>query len=145
MKISLVYTSGGTLIPETDYDADLKKHLHPGKTYVADIKLKRNSDHHRMYFAMINTAWEFLPEKTQKYFHNSIESFRKFVEITAGHSEVYFNPKLGDWVEGPKSIAFDKMDQAEFEDLYMRVRAVLDPLMHRYMSTEEFNGLFLKF
>lgn len=145
MTVNLVYTNNGTLIPETDTDAEIKRSLKPGQTYVADIKIKRNADHHRKYFAMLNTAWEFLPENVQSFYKHNVEVFRKYLEITVGHCEIFFSPKRMEWVEGPKSIAFDKMDQAEFEALYNRVRTLLDTLMSRYMTKEQFETLFLPY
>lgn len=144
MKLHLVNTANGFLLPESDYDYEQKLHLKVGETYSADIHLVRNAEFHRKYFKMIRTAWDYLPEALQYFFHNS-EGFRKHVEITAGYYEPFFSPRLQEWVEGPKSIAFDKLDQGEFEKLYNRVRAVLDSILTKYISQEEFEKNFLSF
>ena len=144
MKLHLVNTANGFLVPESDFDYYQKRHLKVGETYSADIHLVRNAEHHRKYFKMIRTAWEYLPEPLQYFFHNS-EGFRKHVEMTAGYSEPFFSPKLQEWVEGPKSIAFDKLDQAEFEELYNQVRSVLDTILAKYITEEEFKRNFLPF
>ena len=65
--------------------------------------------------------------------------------MTAGYSEPFFSPKLQEWVEGPKSIAFDKLDQGEFEELYNQVRSVLDTILAKYITQEEFERNFLPF
>ena len=144
MKLHLVNTASGFLIPESDYDFNQKNQLRVGETYSADIHLVRNAEHHRKYFKMIRTAWEFLPESLQYFFHDS-EGFRKHVEITAGYSEPFYSPKLQEWGEGPKSIAFDKLDQGEFSKLYTAVRGVLDNILTKYISQEQFEQFFMPF
>lgn len=144
MKLHLVNTANGFLVPESDYDYAQKLHLKVGETYAVDIKPDRNADFHRKYMKMLRTAWEFLPEPAQYFFHN-VDGFRKHVEITAGYCEPFFSPTLQEWVDGPKSIAFDKLDQAEFETLYNEVRGVLDSILTRYISQEEFEKYFLPF
>lgn len=144
MKIHLVNTAKGLFIPESDYDFEQKLHLRIGETYVADIKLSRNSEFHRKYFAMLRKAWEYLPEELQ-YFYHDVDCFRKYCEMTAGYCDLYFNPKTEQWLEGPRSIAFDKLDQGEFEKLYMGVRNVLDAILTRYISSEDFESNFLSF
>ena len=102
--------------------------LRIGEVYNAEIKLARNLNFHRKYFALINCAWEYQNEDTTKHFKN-VECFRKTVEIAAGNCEPVYNLQLGQWVEIPKSIAFDKMDENEFRDLYERVKDVY--VLHR--------------
>ena len=143
MKLTLVNTVNG-LIPECEEDYEGKKRLKLGETYCADIHLVRNPGHHRKYFAMIRTAWEYLPESLQ-YFFKTREGFRKHVEMAAGYSEPFFSAKLQEWVEGPKSIAYDKLGQSEFEELYLAVRTVLDGIVGKYVSVEEFERNFMGF
>lgn len=143
MKLHLINTAQGFLIPESDVDYDEKRHLKIGETYCADIKLVRNSEFHRKYFKMISVAWNCLPLHMQYFFHSS-EGLRKYSEVAAGYSEPFFSSKLGEWVDAPRSIAFDKMDQAEFENLYTDVRRVLDAILAKYITQEEFDK-FLRF
>lgn len=143
MRINLINTSSG-LIPLTDEDYEGKTHLKLGETYTCEVRLSRNLDHHRKYFKMMNTAWSCLPESICLHF-KSKEGFRKYCEVTAGYFEPFYSPRLQEWVEVPKSIAFDKMDQAEFEDLYNRVKIVVDAIVTRYISPEEFNELLMGF
>ena len=58
MKLHLVNTASGFLVPESDYDYEQKLHLKVGETYSADIHLVRNAEHNRKYFKMLRTAWE---------------------------------------------------------------------------------------
>ena len=61
MKLNVINTSRGLLIPETDEDYEKKGTLQIGKTYSVDVRLVRNPDFHRKYFAMLNCAWSLLP------------------------------------------------------------------------------------
>lgn len=144
MKLHLVNTANGFLIPESDYDFAQKLHLKVGETYIADIRPHRNAEFHRKYMKMIRTAWEYLPEPLQYFFRN-VDGFRKHIEVTAGYCEPFFSPALQEWVDGPKSIAYDKLDQGEFEQLYTEVRTVLDSILTRYISQEKFEKIFLPF
>lgn len=144
MKIHLVNTARGLLVPDSDADYEAKQKLKVGEVYTAEIKLARNYGFHRKFFALINCAWEFLDEKQTNGFR-TVENFRKYVEVAAGYCEPFYSPKLKRWVEIPKSIAFDKMDQAEFEDLYARVRDVIDRILSHYVSREEFERVLMSF
>lgn len=144
MKIKLVNTSNGFLIPETDEDYDEKKRLKVGETYEAEIKLVRNPRFHRLFFKMIDTAWKFLPERQQAIYRNK-EGFRQTVEVTAGYYDTYFSPKEFTWVQIPRSIAYGNMEQKDFEKLYMDVRNVLDQIITRFITQEEFDKYFMKF
>lgn len=136
MELHLLNTMQG-LVPCYDDDYDEKKRLKLGKTYMAKIRLERNPRFHKLYFALISCAWEYLPESQTKGFRSK-ENFRKYVEVAAGHCEPFYSPKLKEWVEIPRSVAFDKMDEAEFRDLYERVKDVIYSIIGRFVSAEEF-------
>ena len=87
---------------------------------------------------MINCAWSYQNEKTTAHFKESVEWFRKTVEIAAGHCDTAYSISRKEWIEIPKSIAFDKMDEAEFMDLYERVKDVLFSVFLRDISEYDF-------
>ena len=136
MKLTLYNTPTG-LKPVYDEDFEEKKKLKVGSFYTAEIKLVRNIEFHKLYFALINLAWEYLPESQTKGFKTK-ENFRKYVEIAAGCCDVIYHPKFKEWVEVPKSISFDKMDEAEFRDVYDGVKNVIFSIIGRFVSQEEF-------
>lgn len=142
MKLRLLNTAAG-LKPMYDEDYDEKKKLKTGEVYVATITLDRNPDFHRKLFALIKTAWEFLPERQTNGFR-TIENFRKYLTVAAGFCDVYYHPRLKEWVEIPKSWSFEKMDNAEFEDLYNKVLDVVLNLVGNFVSEDEFMEI-LKF
>ena len=144
MKINLVNTSNGFKCA-SDEDYENKRKLKIGEVYEVDIKLKRNYQFHKMYFALINCAWEYQNEKRQAHFKNSVEKFRKSVELAAGHSEIFWDIKNKCEIEQVKSISFDKMDNVEFSDLYDRVKNVLFEVFLTHVTVEEFQSNLINF
>lgn len=137
MELNLLNTAGG-LVPCDDNDYEEKRKLKVGQIYKATIKLNRNYRLHRKYFALINCAWAYQNERQTDFFKGSVEIFRKTMEMAAGHCERVYSIEHKEWRDIPKSIAFDKMDEAEFRDLYERVKDVLFATALRGVSEEEF-------
>jgi len=144
MKIKLLNTVSG-LKPLYDSDYDEKKKLKIGEVYEATIRLQRNLQFHRKYFGLINCAWEYQNERVIEHFKNNIELFRKTVEVAAGWCEPVFSIDRREWIEVPKSIAFDKMDNAEFTELYERVKDVLFKYFLKDISVEKFERNLINF
>lgn len=124
MKFKVVNTTTG-LVPETDSDYEVKRKLKIGASYEVTIKELRNPKFHRLYFSLINCAWEYLTENQQEFFHDDVEVFRKTVEVAAGHGEKIYSLSRGEWLEVPRSIAFDKLTESDFSSLYEKVKNVL--------------------
>ena len=143
MKLLVINTPRG-LVPLGDDDYDEKKKLKLGQTYSVEIKIARNVDFHRKYFALISYAWEFLNEQETERFRTK-ENFRKYVEVAAGHCDVIFHPSLQEYVEIPKSISFGKMDNAEFSNLYQRVKDVIFSIIGNRVTQDQFERLLLDF
>jgi hypothetical protein len=144
MKIFLLNTPSG-LKPLYDDDFSEKKKLKIGETYVAEIKLVRNPKFHALFMALVNLSWEYLDERNQKGFKNNKELWRKYLICTAGFVDVFWSPKLHEYVEYPKSISWDKMDEAEFHDLYDRVRDIVFSIIGNKVSREEFEAILTTF
>lgn len=143
MKLLVVNTPRG-LVPLGDDDYEEKKKLKLGQTYSVEVKVVRNVDFHRKYFALISYAWEFLTEQELIAF-GSKEGFRKSVEIAAGHYEPQYDLRTQSYVHVPKSISFGKMDNAAFSDLYRRVKDVIFSIIGNRINEEEFERLLLDF
>lgn len=143
MEIYLINTPVG-LIPETDDDYEGKKKLKVGATYKAEVKLSRNPLFHRKYFAMIAASWEFLDEKQTVAF-KSKEGFRKYVEVAAGYFDLFYSPKQEEFVEIPKSISFGSMDNAEFTELYDKVKNVIWTLIGERVTREQYERVLMNF
>ena len=113
------------LKPMYDEDYDSKKMLKVGAVYEATIKEMRNVAFHRKYFSLINLAWEYLNEQQRTFFKDDVNAFRKTVEVAAGHYEPVYSVARHSWLEVPKSIAFDKLSESDFEQLYEKVKSVI--------------------
>lgn len=137
MKLLLKNTGSG-LIPMYDSDYQEKLKLKIGEVYEVTIKKARNYELHKKYFSLINCAWDYQNEARQLHFKNTVELFRKYVEVASGHCELFYSPKLKEWVEVPKSISFDKVDEFEFRELYEKVRHTLFTIFLNHISVEEF-------
>ena len=136
MKLTLQNTALG-LIPVYESDFDEKRKLQIGQVYQADVKVVRNIRFHRKAWAMLNTAWALLPEKSQNGFR-SFEGFRAYLLVAAGFYDLYFNPRLKEYVEVPKSMSFASMDEAEFSECYDRIKDVIwELLSSRVNITQE--------
>lgn len=137
MELYLLNTSQG-LKPLYDSDYEEKKKLRIGTEYKAKITVARDITKHKKYFALINCAWEYQDERRQAFFKNNINVFRKTVEIAAGHCDLVYSLQRKEWVEQARSIAFDKMDDLAFNELYERVKDVLFSHFLTHISVDEF-------
>lgn len=137
MEIKLICTATGFKVCD-DTDYEVKRKLKIGQVYSCRIKQLRNYLFHRKYFALINCAWGFVSEPTREFFKQDVELFRKTVEVSAGHCEKVYSMTLRDWVDMPKSIAFDKMTADEFSDLYERVKDVLFSVFLKDVKLSDF-------
>lgn len=126
------------LVPNYDDDFDEKKKLQIGVVYKVKVTKPRNYLFHRKYFALINCAWSYQNHGVTDHFKNNIDLFRKAVEMSAGHCDTIYSIPRKEWIETPKSISFDKMDEIEFQDLYDRVKDVLFSVFLKKISEEEF-------
>ena len=143
MEILLLNTPEG-LKPCYDRDYDEKKKLVLGKMYKAKITEPRNVGFNNKYFKMIDLAWEYQNEKVCEHFKNDVKRFRKTVEVAAGHCDTVFNLRTKEWVDFPKSISFEEMDEFQFRELYDKVKNVLFTVFLRDIKVEEFER-FLNF
>lgn len=143
MKLMVVNTPRG-LVPLEDDDYEKKRNLKLGQTYSVEVKVSRNIDFHRKYFALISYAWEFLNEQEEKTF-KSKDNFRKYLEISAGHCDIIFHPRLQEFVEIPKSISFGSMDNTEFSELYSKVKDVIFSIIGNRVTIEEFERILIDF
>lgn len=143
MKLLVINTPRG-LVPMGDDDYEEKKKLKLGQTYSVEIKVARNLDFHRKYFALVAYAWEFLNEQEAAKF-KSKENFRKYLEMAAGHCDIIYHPRLQEFVEVPKSISFGSMDNTAFSELYERVKDVIFSIIGDRVSRDEFERLLIDF
>lgn len=144
MKINLVVASDGFRCA-TDEDLELKKTLKRGTVVECTIKEVRNLQFHRLYFALIHCAWEYLTEQQREFFKEDVELFRKTVQVAAGHCELCYSVARREWIEVPKSIAFDRLSESDFSKLYERVRDVIYTMFIPNINKKEFEEQLIYF
>lgn len=128
MKLRVINTPTG-FVPETDDDFEVKRKLKIGNTYELTIREIRNPLFNRKFHAMIRIAWEYLPEAYLEKFGN-IDNFRYMIEIKAGFCDMVYDPTSGRVIYRPKSTAFDKMNETDFEKVY---NGVLNVILRDYL------------
>lgn len=136
MKIRVINTVSG-LIPIDEESYDEKKKLKQGEIYTVGIKLARNYKLLKKAFSLLNTAWEYLPEKQVNGFRTK-ENFRRYLTVAAGYCDVFYSPKLKQFVEFPREWNFSSMEESEFQDLYEGIKRVIFSIIGRYVSEDEF-------
>jgi len=143
MKINLLNTPQG-LRPLYDEDFDEKKKLRMGQIYAAEIRVPRNFEFHKKFFALINAGYSLLPERAQNGFR-SVEGFRQYITVAAGYYTTYYSPRAKDWVEIPKSISFASMDEAEFSKCYDAVKDAIFAVLGDRVTEEVFERVLMNF
>ncbi len=88
-----------------------------GKDVRARICSPRNLRFHRKFFALLTIVFDNMPESIAAEKHiESVEALLELLKIDLGYFDTY--EIAGRWVLKTRSIAFDKMDNAEFERFY---------------------------
>lgn len=143
MKLDLICTAKG-LIPVGDDSYDEKRKLKIGTIYQAEIKVPRNYKFLKKAFALLNAAWELMDERQQASWRSK-EGFRAYITVASGYYDVYFNPRLREFCEIPKSWGFDNMDEAAFSDLYERMKDVIFSVLGDRITEEIFEQVLSNF
>lgn len=116
------------LVPMYDPDYDRKKRLKEGEVYRVSVRKARNVTLHNKYMVLVKMGWAYLSERQRRYF-GGVEGFRYSVEIAAGYYEPVYNIRRKEYEQRVKSIAFDKMGEYEFRELYRDVKNVILELL----------------
>ena len=143
MKIHCINTASG-LVPIDDESYDEKRRLRIGETYECDVKTVRNYRFLKKAHALVNAAWVLLGERRQAAWRTK-EGFRAYLTVTAGYYDVYFNPRICQFVETPKSWAFDRMEESEFSGLYERMKDVIWGILGNEITPEDFERTLSNF
>lgn len=117
MKFHLLKHEG--VFKAADYDSeDAVKKVKEGETVACKTIDQRNYEFHKKYFALINLAWQNLPEKFDGYFGTS-DDLRKELTKLAGfyHERKDF---YGNTIKEAESISYDSMSPERFEKLYKK-------------------------
>lgn len=119
------------------------KSLEAGEISLLEFIIPRNGKFHRKYFALLDVGFDaWTPNRKHKTYKGRVveknrEQFREDIIILAGFYEQTFDLH-GRMKIRAKSIAFAKMDDAEFEELYQAtVTVLLREILTTYKDRDE--------
>ena len=135
---------GGLLAPASDLEEERMARFKTGEIYPVDIKLKRNNKFHGKVFLFFTFCFEEYYHSTNRSeFHDlakQFDTFRKELTIIAGyHDETYF--MNGSVCIEAQSLAFNKMDQEQFEQCYTALINAASKHIFKNISDETYNKL----
>ena len=143
MKLQVICTTNG-LVPLGDDSYEEKRKLRVGQVYECEVKVVRNYRFLKKAFALLNAAWSLMSERQQAGWRSK-EGFRNYLTVAAGHYDTYYNQRLQAFVELPRSWSFDKMDEAEFSNLYDRMKDVIFTVLGDKVTEEVFDKVLSNF
>jgi len=120
-------------VPANETALEIYDQMSPMQEIDCDYSFPRSPGNHRRFFAFLKTAFD-----SQEFFKN-IHHFRKWLIGKAGHYTIIKTPK-GGIIFDADSIAFDKMDEPEFREVFGDcVQAFIDEFGERipYDKIEE--------
>lgn len=118
MKAMLLKTETGLRgATPTDHEAWCKfrrrlETMKPGTWLRMEWAAPRHGKHHRKFFALLN----LVTENSETY--NTIEKALVAVKLVTGYADPLIHPETGEITMIPRSIAYDNMDQDEFDQFY---------------------------
>lgn len=102
---------GNTLVPDGDESVSAITSVPFGKSLKAEIKMQRNVQHHRLFFAMCKRIGDGCGIDAEK--------IATVFKIATDHYDVVVSKRHGE-IRVPKSISFAKMDQTQFREFFER-------------------------
>ena len=129
MKFFCANTKLG-LIPLYADDLEEKKKLKMGEVYSCEIKLARNYEFHKKFYALCKMGFGNSKEKFIKA--PNLDIYRKYAIIRSGFVDLI--QTQGGIIPFAQSIAFENMDEAKFEEVYY---GVLDFVIADIVATKE--------
>jgi len=135
MKIRIKKGDFNTLKIADEESEIVFKKLEYGIVYEVDIKKTRNPQYHRKFFKLLNTGLQNTKSKI-----DNLEFYREVMLIKAGYVNILEDK--GTTYVFAKSIAFDKMDNLEFEKVYNAVfnQIIIDIEADEELFTRELSG-----
>lgn len=128
--------AGGGLYPASDIESEKMKRFKNNELYTVDLKTTKNPSFHRKVFSFFNFCFEhWLSGKEYMSTPEQFDNFRKDMTITAGYYNEYYNIDGSVKVEA-KSLAYAKMEQSEFEEVYS---AIINVALRKIFKTTDEN------
>lgn len=113
MKFTAI-KQGNALVAKTRLAIDEMGSLKDGAEVMIEVKKPRSIQHHKRWFALVNFCFEHQREPIR---YKTAEAMRAAITISAGHRTELFMAD-GSVAYMANSIAFDKLDQAAFNEFW---------------------------
>lgn len=132
MKAMLIKTPSGLRgSTEKDHEAWTKfrrrlETMKPGKWVRIEFSTPRHGKHHRKLMALL----QLIAENSETY--TTVEKALIAVKLVVGHFDLLADPKTGEVLQIPRSIAFESMPQEDFEVFYS---AAIDGVLQHILPT----------
>ena len=117
-KIHLIKGHGNVLKPADEGAEQYLSKVGFSREVVCNVRLPRNPMFHRKFFALLRLVFE------NQELYSDFDQFRNEVVMRAGYFEEHTH-LTGKVSYVAKSLAYESMDEAEFEALYEQVIVVL--------------------
>ena len=130
-----------TFVPVDKVGMEIMLKMPMNAEYKGVFTQPRNAKFHRKYFALLNFAYDHFEPATEKGKYgvvpeNNREQFREDLIILAGFYRVVRRVN-GDEIVVAESIAFAKMNEDSFEDLYSKtINVVLKYVLKNYTKED---------
>jgi hypothetical protein len=111
--------------------------MKPNEVYRLKMTKPRNYKHLQKFMALIKAAFELIDNKNFK----SEVALRKYITVQCGYYSRILTYKDGTALIEADSLAFDKMDQETFNDLYDQAVKVVIDLLPYDLSLEKLNEI----
>lgn len=124
---------GRSLVPVDDEGFDALAKVKDGRDVTVEFKQSRNPRHHRLMFQV----FRFVQMHCDMMSDCSIERIKTAVKIATGYVETFVDCQTGLACYVPRSMAFESMDQTEFNEFF---DAAIGEIVNRWMppgSTSE--------
>lgn len=104
-----------------------------GDIVTATVRRPRNPKHHRKMFALLNLVWEGTALQGR---FPKMENLLDALKVALGHVEL-FEAVDGTKLTKPKSINFESLDQAAFEEFYNGVVEIVVQQLVPHLSRDD--------
>lgn len=115
----LVQRRGDFLVPQAPFDGERIRDLPAGKALRIEVRQPRRSNPQlRLYWSLLGIVCDNLDQNIKP------EALHEWLKMRLGYV-IEFKLRSGEIVQVPASIAFDKMEHAEFTAYFDAVKALL--------------------
>ena len=110
-NLYMIKLQNGTFAPADDDSFDTARKFKAGQTYPVKIWIKRNTQFHKKFFALLKEIYQ------NQDTYTNINDLRVEILLKTGFYDEHITMK-GQIIYLPKSMSFENMDNVDFENLY---------------------------